>query len=345
MTRLPTAFAIGSRRVSGEDPPLVVAEIGINHGGDPALCARMIEAAAAAGADAVKLQTVDPDESYVQGTPSYAEFRGTTFGDDELARLARLADALNVLLFSTPGDFVSLMRIARLGLPAVKISSGLVTNVPLIAAAARLGVPLIISTGLAYEHEIAQAVETARTHGATGVALLKCTALYPAPDETANLTAIRALQERFGVPVGYSDHTVDDLAPIASVAFGATIIEKHFTLDRSLPGADHRISMEPTPFAEMVKRIRRLERMRGDTRIGPVPEEERLRSIRHRCLVARRQIVAGERFTAENIALKRPLAGRRGLSPQHYERVLGCAAAHALEKDDPITSQSVAGFV
>lgn len=304
----------------------------------------MIEAAAAAGADAVKLQIVEAAESYVEATASYREFRGTELSDDALTGLMRMAEELQLVLFATPGDFSSLRRMVRLGMPAVKISSSLVTNLPLIAEAASQRVPLIISTGLSHESEIAAAVNMARAHCASGVALLKCTALYPVPDDAVNLIGMSTLAARFGLPVGYSDHTVDDLACTAAVALGASVIEKHFTLDSTLPGADHRISMEPTPFAAMVTRIRRLEVMRGDGGIRPVPQEERVRAERHRCLVARRDIAAGERFTSENVAIKRPLPGKVGLSPSQSERVLGFAAAHPLRQDEPITEEALAAW-
>lgn len=338
------SFSIGNRRIGPGQPVFVIAEVGINHHGDPALCARMMEAAAAAGADAVKLQTIDAEESYVHGTASYNEFRGKELGDDSMAALMLLAERLNLVLFSTPGDFASLERMVRLGMPAVKISSGLMTNLPLIAEAARRGFPLIISTGMAYEDEIAMAVDTARHQGSPGVALLKCTALYPAPDDTVNLAGMRSLGCRFRVPVGYSDHTMDALACTAAVALGATVIEKHFTLDSSLPGADHRISMEPAPFATMVAQLRRLEAMRGDGRIHPVPQEESVRAERHRCLVARNDIAAGDLFTAENVALKRPSPGNAGLPPRYFDQVIGCTATRPLRRDDKIVEQDVAGL-
>lgn len=336
------SFPLGNRRIGPREPVFVIAEVGINHHGDPALCAHMLEAAALAGADAVKLQTIDADESYVQGTASYREFRGKELDDEAMTSLMRLAEKLQIVLFSTPGDFASLDRMVRLGMPAVKVSSGLMTNLPLIAEAARRHLPLIVSTGLAYESEIAAVVETAQRYGAPGLALLKCTALYPAPDDTVNLLGMPAMMERFGLPVGYSDHTLDALACIAAVALGATVIEKHFTLDSSLPGADHRISMEPGPFGEMVAQIRRLEHMRGDGAIRPAPQEEQVRTERHRCLVARSDIVQGELFSRENVALKRPLPGHAGLPPEFYERVLGHAATRSLSRDESIHKQDVA---
>lgn len=338
------SFTIGRRRIGAGAPVFVIAEVGINHGGDAALCAKMMEAAAAAGADAVKLQTIDAGESYVPGTASYREFRGKELDDVALAGLMQLAARLDIVLFSTPGDFVSLERMIRTGMPAIKISSGLMTNLPLIAAAGRTGLPLIISTGLGYAQEIATAADTAMKNGAAGVALLKCTALYPAPDDSINLLGIPAMAQQFAHPIGYSDHTVDALACTSAVALGATVIEKHFTLDRTVPGADHHISMGPQPFADMVAAIRRLQAMRGDGRIQPVEAEARVRLERHRCLVARCAIAAGETFSAANVALKRPLPGKHGLAPEHYERVLGCAATRALTQDEPIADHCVAGF-
>lgn len=336
-----TTFAIGNRQIGPGQPVFVIAEVGVNHHGDAALCARMIEAAAASGADAVKLQTVDAEESYVAGTVSHAEFRDKSLDDAAMQQMMALAERLGIVLFSTPGDFASLDRMCRLGMPAVKVSSGLMTNQPLIAEAARRGMPMIISTGLAYEEEIALAIATAQQHGSPGVAVLKCTALYPAPDETINLNGMQALAQRFGIPVGYSDHTLDDLACLSAVALGATVIEKHFTLDKHLAGADHHISMEPSEFSHMVVQIRRLSVMRGDGRIVPVPAEEAVRAQRHRCLIARKPIAVGEVFTPSNVGLKRPLPGAAGLPPSSYETVLGKTARVSIALDRPICAGDV----
>jgi N,N'-diacetyllegionaminate synthase len=341
LNKLDEGFDIGSRRVGRGQPVFVIAEVGINHGGNVDLCAAMIKAAAQAGADAVKLQMIDADESYVQGTTSYSEFMGKNLDDEALCAMIDLAKNLQIELFATPGDFSSLERMLRVGMSAVKISSGLMTNTPLISAAAQTGLPIIISTGLAYEEEIAAALGAANSSRSKGVALLKCTALYPAPDETINLLGIPAFRRRFGVPIGYSDHTFDGLACEAAVAIGARLVEKHFTLDRSSPGADHHISMEPPDFKNMVDRIRRLEVMRGDEVISPVPAEELLRSERHRCLVAKCDIKAGEYFSPENVALKRPLPGFPGLPPRLHNHLMGCRAAVNMRRDEPIIAEAV----
>lgn len=334
-------FAIDDRQIGPGQPVFIIAEVGINHHGDAALCARMIEAAAASGADAVKLQTVDADESYVAGTVSHSEFRDKFLGDTVMQEMMSLAERLGIILFSTPGDFASLERMCRLGMPAVKISSGLMTNQPLIAEAARRGLPMIISTGMAYEDEIALAIQTAQQQGCPGIAVLKCTALYPAPDETINLKGMQSLAQRFDIPVGYSDHTLDELACLSAVSLGATVIEKHFTLDKSRVGADHFISMEPDEFGHMVTQIRRISLMGGHGRIVPVPAEEAVRAQRHRCLIARGPIAAGEVFSKSNVALKRPLPGVEGLPPSTYESVLNKSARIAIEADQPICAEHV----
>jgi N,N'-diacetyllegionaminate synthase len=338
------AFKIGDRMVGEGHPVFVIAEIGVNHHGDARLCAEMIDAAAACGADAVKLQTIEPNESYVAGTASHQEFKDKTLSDLSMGDLMRQAEKRNIILFSTPGDFPSLERMIRLGMSAVKISSGLMTNTPLIARAAAYRVPLIISTGLAYENEIAKAIQTAQIHGASGVAVLKCTALYPAQDDTINLNAISTFARRFGVPIGYSDHTLDGLACIAAVAAGATVIEKHFTLDKNQKGADHHISAEPDEFINMVKDIRRLESMRGNGKIAPVEAEIAVRDQRHRCLVARTDIAVGEPFTKENVSLKRPMPGLVGLPPTYYDLIMGKSASCSIRNDQPIYIESVTGL-
>jgi len=335
------SFSIGDKRIGTDEPVFIIAEVGVNHHGDVDQCAALIKAAAATGADAVKLQTVDADQSYVAGTVSHNEFKDKSLSRDEVRSMMVLAKKLGIILFSTPGDFRSLEKMIQVGMPAVKISSGLMTNQPLIAEAARCGLPIIISTGMAHESEIEMAVNTAKENGAPGIAILKCTALYPAPDNTINLSGMISLKNRFGNLVGYSDHTLDDLACISAVALGATIIEKHFTLDRTLKGADHHISMEPVEFTHLVSQIRRLQNMRGDGAITPSIEEEKVRSQRYRCLIAGQDIKAGEIFTKVNVALKRPILGKVGLPPAEYESIIGKTAKVKILRDQPIRSVDV----
>ena len=332
---------IGDRSIGPGNPVFIIAEIGINHRGNLNECIKLVRAAAKAGADAVKLQTINADDSYVAGTVSHLEFSEKELSLDELRELVALAKELNVILFTTPGDFSSLEKMVMAGIKAAKVSSGLMTNTPLISKIGKNRLPIIISTGMAYEDEIAVASKIALDSGSPGVGILKCTSIYPSPDDTLNLNAISSMLRRFPFPIGYSDHTLDELACVSAVSLGATIIEKHFTLDKTLVGEDHAISMEPDEFASMVASIRRVEAMLGEGEIGPASEEIAYREQRHRCLIARRAIRKGEQFTEQNVGLKRPAPGKLGMSPSLFSDLIGRRASMKLDVDTPITSEHI----
>ena len=332
---------IKNKKIGLNEKVFVIAEVGINHDGNFDTCQKMIIAASNAGADAVKLQIVEPEESYVTGTDSYIEFKNKALTTFELEKLMDVSRRLNIILFATPGDFSSVRLMKNLGMPAVKISSGLLTNTPLIKAATDLSVPILISTGMGHEAEVEQAISVCKKNGVSDIALLHCISLYPSPDSKVNLRRIWKKEDRFNLIVGYSDHTLDDLACTSAVAMGATIIEKHFTLDSTKPGADHKISMEPKAFGRMVKKIRRITNMRGDLSLDPIDEENIFRAQRHRCLVARCDIGAGEVFTAENIALKRLKAESTGLPANAYEKVLGLIANKKIPLNTPIQTNDL----
>jgi sialic acid synthase SpsE len=334
-------FHIGHKGIGGDHPVFIIAEIGINHGGNENTCAEMIDAAAAGGADAVKLQTVTPEESYHPATESFAVFRQASLPAAALRRLIGRADDRGVVCFSTPGDFRALDLVLAVGIPAIKISSGLLTNFPLIRRAARTGLPLIFSTGMAYLEEVVKAIELARAEGAGGIAVLQCTSLYPAPAATLNLAAIDQLARATGAVVGYSDHHDGDLACIAAVARGAKVIEKHFTLDRTRAGADHRISLQPEEFGRMVGAIREVERMLGDGVKQPHPDEIPLRAARHRMIVAKFPIARGERIREASVLLMRMPAGAAGLDPGWYDRIIDRAAVRPIPALAPITLADV----
>jgi N-acetylneuraminate synthase/N,N'-diacetyllegionaminate synthase len=341
---MPESFHIAGRKVGTGAPCFVIAEVGINHGGDEALCARMIDEAANSGADAVKLQTVTPEESYHPQTPSYAVFKGATLSREANERLQHKARDAGIILFSTPGDPTALRLLLALDVPAVKISSGLLTNIPLIEMAAASGKPLIMSTGMARAEEVEEAVRAARGAGCRALALLQCTSLYPAPAKTINLRAMAALQEIGQCPVGYSDHHAGHLAVLAAVASGACIIEKHFTLDASVPGADHEISVEPAEFAIMVRAIRDIEAMMGSAEKMPVAAELPLRDGRHRRLVAARDLLSGVPLKSEDIYLMRLPADQEALPARRLRDVLGKRTTRAVERLTGLTSEMVVGL-
>lgn len=314
---------IGDRQIGGAAPCYVIAEVGINHGGDEALCRRMILAAAASGADAVKLQTVTAEHSYHPDTLSYRLFKDCSLGADALRRLMLVAADAGIHLFSTPGDPAALDLMVAVGMPAVKISSGLLTNLPVLRRAARTGLPLILSTGMATWAEIQAAVQEVTALGVRDLAVLQCTAIYPAPAASLNLAAMAAIGQSCGAVVGYSDHYDGALACVAAVAMGAKVIEKHFTTDRGLPGGDNAVSMEPGPFAAMVADIRTVEAMRGAALCKPDPSELPLRDGRYRKLVPVRPLAAGTVLGEDDLHFMRMLPGVGGLSANQVDLVVG----------------------
>jgi N,N'-diacetyllegionaminate synthase len=247
-------------------------------------------------------------------------------------------------MFSTPGDSTALRMLIELGMPAIKISSGLLTNLPLIKMAATGGRPLIISTGMARADEVSDAVQAARAGGCREIALLQCTSLYPAPPATLNLRAMTTLEQLGNCPVGYSDHHAGHLAVLAAVARGATIIEKHFTLNSSAAGADHAISIEPDEFRRMTASIRDIEAMLGSTEKAPVDLEAGLRDGRHRRLVSARDLPAGAAIGLDDIYLMRLPAGREALPASRLPDVVGKKARVAISRLSGLTAALVEGL-
>ncbi|WP_340302369.1 N-acetylneuraminate synthase family protein [Roseobacter sp. HKCCD7870] len=336
------SFQIGNRVIGADAPCFVIAEVGINHGGSEEIAEDMLRAAATCGADAVKLQTVDADESYAPGTVSHAEFKGKELSLDAHLRLRQVAEDLGVVLFTTPADFPSLDLSIASGFAALKISSGLLTNVPLLRRAARARLPLIISTGMAEIEDVDLAVTTLTDAGCNNYAILQCTSLYPAPAETLNLRAMDTLRTKYNCPVGFSDHHAGILACVAAVAMGAQVIEKHFTLDGRMPGADHAISIEPEQFARMVSEIRHVEKMRGSGEKVAVDEERRLKPQRHRVISARRHLSAGETLGEEDISLMRHLPGETGLPPSAFSEIIGRKLVRSVARAKPIKREDLA---
>jgi N-acetylneuraminate synthase/N,N'-diacetyllegionaminate synthase len=331
---------IGGRSIGPGHPTYIIAEIGINHNGDIDLAHKMIDAAADAGAEAIKFQTIDARASYVPGTPSHKVFSDAGFDLEQNRALVEHCNRRGVVFFTTPGDWNSLEIVRALALPAIKISSGQMTNLPIVLAAADIGVPLVISTGGAYLWEVGRVVDELERHGKSDFVLLHCVSIYPAPDETLNLSAIRDMQSAFPYPVGYSDHSLGRVASITAVAMGARLIEKHFTLDRNLPGGDNFLSAEPEEFATLVREIRACEAMLTGEGKRPHPGEEGFRTRMRRRLVATAEIAAGDVITKELVGIMRPLEPR-GLAPEFYEAVVGRKASRHIKQYEPIDWDSI----
>jgi N,N'-diacetyllegionaminate synthase len=332
---------IGEREIGAGRAPFVSAELGVNPNGSPELAARLVDAAAAAGAEAVKLQTFRSDQLALPEAPQAAYQRTRAAASSQRAMLRELelpneaveelrgrARSLGIELLSSPFDVESVAVLVDAGVPAIKIGSGDLTNLLLLRAAAATGLPLIVSTGMATLDEIDGAVADLRQHGNPAVALLHCVSVYPAPADLVDLRAMATMAERYGVPIGFSDHTTGIGVAVASVALGATIVEKHLTLDRSMGGPDHAASLEPEPFAQMVVAIREAHAALGTGEKAPRAEEDDVRAVARRSLVIARPVPAGHPLTTDDLVAMRPAAG---LSPMLVDAVVGRRAATDLE--------------
>ncbi len=329
---------------------LIIAEAGVNHNGDIAMAKRLIEVAAEAGVDMVKFQTFSADR-LATSSASKAEYQTKTTGELEsqyamLRRLELNSEMHQILIghcrqhgirfFSTGFDVESLDFLVGLGLELIKIPSGEITNLPYLRRVATHAKPVILSTGMASLGDIESALVVLEAGGICRdrITVLHCNTEYPTPMTDVNLRAMRNIGQAFDVAVGYSDHTAGIEVAIAAVALGATVIEKHFTLDRSLPGPDHAASLEPTELKAMVAAIRNIELALGDGIKRASPSEARNMPIARKSLVASRPIHAGEAFTAENITAKRP---GTGISPMRWDEVIGRSATRDYAPDELIS--------
>jgi len=331
----------------------VIAEAGVNHNGDLGLARALVDVAAAAGADAVKFQTFTADGLVTRTAPT-AEYQRRALGgaSSQHAMLAALelspaahetlwahCASRGIEFMSTPFDVESAYFLKRLGVKRLKISSGDVTNLPMLEVVGGLGLPVILSTGMADLVEVEAAVATLRASGLTDLVILHCVSNYPADPALTNLRAMDTLGQRFGVPVGLSDHSPGLAVAIAAVARGAACVEKHFTVDRSLPGPDHQASLLPDELSALVRSVREIERALGDGVKRPVPSELPIRLVARKSLVAGRDLPAGTAIRREDLLILRP---GTGLPPSALPRVVGRRTARAVPADSPLTEDMLA---
>ena len=343
---------VGSRCIGSGQPCYVIAEAGSNHNGRLDQARQLIDVAADAGADAVKFQVFRADRLYprnagVSGylndpTPIYDVIAAMEMPYEWIPLLADHCRDRGIAFMASAFDEASTDQIASY-VPAFKIASYEMTHLPLVAHTAGKGKPVIISTGTA---DVDEVEETVRAFAATGnreLVLMQCTAAYPAPVDSLNLRVIPALRERFGVPVGLSDHSSDPvIAPVVAVACGAAVLEKHFTLSRTLPGPDHRFALEPSDLRLMIAKIREAEIALGSAEKTVAPVEEELRAFARRSIFARRAIPAGEPFTADNLHVLRNGRHAAGLAPDRLAGVIGRRAARAVAADAALQGEDLA---
>lgn len=343
---------IGKRPISRECGTYIIAEISANHNQDYDQAVKLVKAAKEAGADAVKLQTYKPDTMTLDSDQEWFRIgKGTIWEGKTLyglygeactpwewqPKLKDIANALGMDLFSTPFDRTAVDFLERMDVPAYKIASFELVDIPLIRYVAKTGKPMIMSTGMASLGEIDEAVRAAREAGCSEMALLKCTSAYPADPAEMNLRTISNLSEAFGVPTGLSDHTLGIAVPVAAVAMGACIIEKHFTLSRSVPGPDSDFSLEPNEFKAMVEAVRIAEKAVGKVNYY-LSEHEAAGITFRRSLFAVKDIDKGEVFTEDNIRSIRP---GNGLPPKYMDMIMGKKAQKSLKRGTPLTWEDV----
>lgn len=325
----------------------IIAEAGDNHNGSLDLAFQLVDKAADAGADCVKFQTFVTDE-VISKRAEKAEYQKESTGTEEsqyemvrklelsfedFRKLQQYAKEKDLLFLSTPFDIPSVDFLESIHVPYFKIPSGEITNLPYLIRIAQTGRAIILSTGMAEMDEIEMAVRVLQEHGAGEISLLHCNTEYPTPMEDVNLRAMLTLKEKFGVRVGYSDHTKGIEVPIAATALGAEIIEKHFTLDHNMEGPDHKASLEPDELKAMVEGIRNIEKALGNGMKTASNSEKKNIDIARKSIVARKKIVKGEIFTEENLAVKRP---GDGISPMKWFDIIGTAAVRDFDEDEMI---------
>jgi len=345
---MPGTIKIKGRQIGPGHPAYVVAEMSANHNQDFDQAVKIIEVAKEAGADAVKLQTYTPDTMTIDCDKKYFRidqgtiWEGRTLYDlygeaqtpwEWQPKLKKIAERLGLDFFSSPFDSTAVDFLEKMNVPAYKIASFEIIDLPMIKLVAQTGKPIIMSTGMATLAEIDEAVTIIRQTGNNQIALLKCTSAYPAQAKDMNLRTIPHLSETFNVPVGVSDHTIGITVPVTAAALGASIVEKHLTLSRQAPGPDTTFSLEPYEFGEMVAAIRTTQKAIGsiDYTVG---KEETKSLIFRRSLFAVEAIKSGDEFTNLNVRSIRP---GHGLSPKYYEEILGKKTSRNIERGTPLS--------
>lgn len=343
---------IGGRIIGEGEPCFIIAEAGVNHNGDLRLAKKLIDVAKKTGADAVKFQTfkasslVTPyakkaDYQKKNDSPEETQFemlKKLELSEQDFQKLAAYAKKKKIIFLSTAFDDKSLELLFRLDVPAFKIPSGEITNFPGLERIALQKKPVIISTGMATMEEIKAAVRAFTTHGCTDIILLHCTTSYPAPPDSVNLRVIDTLREVFRLPVGYSDHTEGFLVSAAAVAKGACVIEKHITIDRTLPGPDHAASIEPGDLKTMIDIIRQVERMLGSSEKKPEPCEINNRVIVRKSVIASEKILKGTILQESMLVLKRP---GTGIEPKYLKDLIGKRVKQTIAKDTILTWEMI----
>ncbi len=345
-------FDISGKSIGLGNPCFIIAEAGVNHNGSLELALKLVDAAVAVGADAVKFQTFDAaalathdvhKASYQKdrsdGKTQFEMLKALMLTKKDFITIFEYCKQKGIIFLSTPFDPGSADFLNQINVPAFKLSSGDLNNYPFLSHVASFGKPLIVSTGMAEMYEIKKALKTIRAAGCKDVIFLQCTTAYPAPIEHTNIRAMVTLRQELKTLVGFSDHTPGFEAAAAAVALGACIIEKHLTLDRAMVGPDHLASLDPAGFSALVSVIRNVEKALGTSEKTVVPIERDLRGVIRKRLVASKDIPKGSTFSADNVCIKRSSGG---MEPEMFQKILGKKAKQYISRDTPISAEDIA---
>jgi len=319
----------------------IIAEIGINHNGSFAKCKKMIKLASKCGADGVKIQTINVEESYHRSSKSYNVFKNKDFSLLQIKELKKFSKSKGVIFFSTPGDISSLKKIMKAKISLIKISSGLLTNLPLIEACIKDNHPIILSSGMASHEDLSKTIKFIKKNSSSEICVLKCTSLYPPQDKMLNLNAINNLSKKYRVIPGYSDHTADYLAPIVAVAKGAKVIEKHFKISKNDNCPDKKISLSPKEFERMCKEIRRTEKMFGLSVIKPNDDELKIKKQIYRFIFPRENILKGKKLKFEDLVFKRSNLNTKKVDPKYYKKFIHKILKKNVSKNKPLNLNDI----
>jgi N-acetylneuraminate synthase/N,N'-diacetyllegionaminate synthase len=335
---------IGSKIIGENKPTFIIAEAGVNHNGDIRKAKKLVDAAKKAGADAVKFQTFKA-ENLVTETADMADYQIKNIGKKETQlqmlkklelshedfhELKKYCDKKKIIFLSTPHSYDAIDFLEKI-VPAYKFGSGDLTNIPSLTYTAKKGKPMILGTGMATIEEVKQAVNTIKQKGNNQIIALHCTTNYPTPFEETNLNAIKTMKEKLDCIIGYSDHTLGTIASIIAVSIGAKVIEKHFTLDKKLPGPDHKASLDPEELTEMIKEIRNTEKILGKSDKKPTEKEKQIMKLVRKSVVAKEDIKRGTRIRESMLIIKRP---GTGIPPYKTDKIIGKKAKKDIKQDE-----------
>ncbi|MCR4943546.1 MAG: N-acetylneuraminate synthase [Clostridium sp.] len=335
---------IGNKYIGKNEKVYIVAELGVNHNGDMNIVKELIDKASEAGVDAIKFQKFKTESLVTKDSPKAKYQEVTTdasesqfdmlkrleLNEENLKELYAYAKSKNIEAFATPFDDASVDFLYDLGIKAYKVGSGDITNIPMLKRIAKTGLPIILSTGMSTLGEIEEALEAIRSQGNDDVVLMHCTSNYPSDENDVNLKAMNTMMQAFQLPTGYSDHTMGTAVSVAAVARGAVIIEKHFTLDRSMPGPDHMSSLEPEELKQLVQQIRAVEKALGSPIKKPNKSEYEVKNVAQKSIVSACDIKKGEIISEEMLTCKRPSSG---IKPKYFELVVGRVAKKDIKSD------------